>query len=154
MSKFDEVFQPTPIEDVAAHVRNAVHINGGDLRQELERLPGDLAHYGFAFASAHRRMLAAKLTVEEVRASVYLICRETLMDLGSKVTEAVVESHVVQDPKVRDARAELVEAEYEREQLRAVCDSLRAKRENLQSLVMLARAEMAGTSGFREPEAP
>jgi hypothetical protein len=154
MSKFDEVFQPTPIEDVSAHVRNAVHINGGDLRQELERLPGDLAHYGFSFASAHRRMLAGKLAVEEVRAAVYLLCREALTDLGSKVTEAMIESHVVQDARVREARGELVEAEYEREQLRAICDSLRAKRENLQSLVLLARAEMAGTSGFREPEAP
>jgi hypothetical protein len=154
MSKFDEVYQATPIEDVVAHVRDAIHINGADLRSELERLPGNLAHYGFAFAKAHRRMIAAKLTVEEVRAASYLQVRESLADLGTKPTEAMIEAHVTSVPEVRGARAELIEAEYEREQLRAVCDSLRAKRENLQSLVMLARAEMAGTGGFREPEAP
>lgn len=153
MSRFDDVFQPTPIEDQVTHVRNAVHINGGDLRQELEKLPSDLAHYGFEFARAHRRWLAAKLMLEEVRSSVYLESRETLLDLGGKVTEAVIDAHVASHVRVRDSRGELVEAEYEREQLRAICDSLRAKRENLQSLVMLARAEMAGT-GFREPSAP
>ena len=151
MSRLDDVYVPTAIEDAVSHVRDAIHINGGDLRRELEKLPSDLAHYGFAFAKAHRRMIAAKLTVEELRASVYLQAREALTDLGTKFTEAVLDAHVTGNSGVRESRAELVEAEYEREQLRAVCDSLRAKRENLVSLVMLARAEMAGTGGFREP---
>lgn len=152
MSKFDDAFHPTPIEDPLQHVRDAVQINGADLRRELERLPADIAHYGFGFARAHRRLLAAKMKADEVRAATYLEARETLMDLGTKITEAVIEGHVLKDIGVVHSRAEVIEAEFEKEQLRAVCDALRAKRENLTSLVLLARAEMASQHGFRDPK--
>jgi hypothetical protein len=156
MSKLDEAFaDPMPIEDPIAHVRNAVQINGADLRIELERLPADLAYYGFQYAGAARRVLAGKMHLEEVSAVVYLDVRETLEDLSTKgrVTESTIDATVLKDERVREARAEMVEAEFEREQLRAVCDALRAKRENLTSLVLLARAELAGSHGFRDPTA-
>ena len=152
-SKLDEVFQATPIEDPQAHVRAAININGGDLRTELERLPADIAHYGFEFAKAHRTWIAAKMTSEEVRAAHALLVREDMEALGEKATEGKIDSKVTGLKPVHDARAALIEAEYEREAMRAVCDALRAKRENLQSLVHLARAEMAGT-GYREPAGP
>jgi len=151
MSKLDDAFQVTPIEDAAEHVRDSVHINGADLRTELERIPADLAHYGFEFARAHRRMLSTKLHADEVKAAVYLEQRETLLDLGSKVTESAIDAHVVTDHRMQAARATLVEAEFDREQMRAVVEALRAKRESLTSLVLLARAEMAGSQGFRAP---
>jgi hypothetical protein len=150
-SKLDEVFSATPIENPQEHVRSAIHINGGDLRAELERLPSDIAHYGFEFAKAHRAWIAAKMTVEEVRSAHSLLVREDLEALGEKITEAKVEAKVLALSIVRDAKAVLIETEYEREAMRAVCDALRAKRENLQSLVYLARAEMVGTSSYRDP---
>jgi multidrug resistance efflux pump len=149
MSKLDDAFKASDIEDHVQHVRDSVHINGGDLRHELERLPADLAHYGFQFAAAHRKMLAAKMALEDVRSAEYLMIRETMTDLGHKVTEALLDAKILESSSVQDARANLLEAEHEREQLRAVCDALRAKRENLVSLVNLARAELAGTQGFR-----
>jgi len=150
-SKLDEVFQSEPIEDPQAHVRAAIHINGGDLRTELERLPADIAHYGFEFAKAHRAWISAKMASEEIKAAHGLLVREDMEALGEKTTEAKIDAKVTALRIVHDARAALIEAEYEREAMRAICDALRAKRENLQSLVHLARAEMAGTSGFREP---
>ena len=72
MSKFDEAFKPTPIENAVEHARASVHINGADLKAELERNPSDLAHYGFEFARAHRRYLAAKMTFEETQAQLML----------------------------------------------------------------------------------
>lgn len=150
MSKLDDAFNPTPIDDPQEHVRGAVHINGADLRSELERLPSDLAHYGFRFAAAHRAWIAAKMRLEEVHAEAYLVVRETLIDLGHKVTETMLDAKVLEDEGVKEARAAVVESEFEREQMRAVCDALRAKRENLTSLALLARAELAGTQGFRD----
>lgn len=152
-STLDDLYQPTEIADPEEHLRSAIHINGGDLRSELERLPSDLAHYGFSFAAAHRRMLSAKMNHEEVKAAVRLEVRETRTDLGQKVTEDTVEAETICDGRVHGARVSLIEAEYDRERLRAVVDALRAKRENLTSLVLLARAELAGSSGFREPKA-
>jgi anthranilate phosphoribosyltransferase len=97
-------------------------------------------------------MLAAKLKHDEVRASAYLRYRENLeMMNGKRPTETEVDSNVVTDQQVREAKSEIVESEFEREKIRAVVDALRAKRENLTSLVLLARAELAGTHGFREP---
>lgn len=150
-SRLDEVFSATPIENPQEHVRSAIHINGGDLRSELERLPADIAHYGFEFAKSHRTWIAAKMVAEEVRSAHSLLVREDLEALGEKITEAKVEAKVIALQVVRDAKAALIEAEYEREAMRAVCDALRAKRENLQSLVYLARAEMAGTTSYRDP---
>lgn len=153
-SRLDEAFQPHPIGDVVEHVRSAVTINGGDLRHELERLPSDLAHYGFGFARAHRRMLAAKIRVTEVEQAEYLSIRENAEALGEKITEATIAAKVTARSTVKEARAEYVEAEYERECLRATTDALRAKRENLMSLVMLAKAEMGGMPGatsWRDP---
>lgn len=151
MSKFDEVFQPTPIEDIVEHARNAVHLNGGDIKHELERIPSDLAHYGFEFARAHRRYLAAKVNVETVHAARYLVIREDLTLTEGKVTEAMVEKRVTADASVAAARAELIEAEYEREQMKSISQALMAKREALTSLALLARAELAGSHGFRDP---
>lgn len=149
-SRLDEAFQPTEVEDPVEHVRGAVTINGADLRSELERLPADLAHYSFRHARAHRRWLLAKINVKEVEAATALEVREALEGLGNKVTEALVLAKMQTDPAVRQAHAELIEAEFEREQLRALCNAMLAKRENLTSLVLLARAEMGGAS-WRDP---
>jgi hypothetical protein len=146
----DEAFQPTPIEDPVAHMRGAVNINGGDLRSELERLPSDLAHYGFELARSHRKWITAKISAKEIEASVWLTVREELEALGEKVTEARVQSRTITDSAVRAAHAELISYEFEREQLRAIHTALLAKRESLTSLVMLARAEMGGAS-WRDP---
>lgn len=140
----DEAFQPTPVADEADNARRAVSVDNGDLRSELTRLPSDLAHYGFELARAQRRWLLAKINLKEVESAVGLEVRETLLDLGEKVTEKTVEAKVQVSAAVRAANAQLIEAEFERDQLRAVTDSLRAKRENLTSLVMLAKAEMGG----------
>lgn len=149
-SVLDELFKPTEITDPMEHVRGAVTINGGDLRSELERLPSDLAHYGFRLARAHRRWLLAKIHVKEVEASTWLEVREDLENLGEKVTEARVSSRMQIEDGVKEAHAELIEAEFEREQVRAICNALIAKRENMTSLVLLARAEMGGAS-WRDP---
>jgi hypothetical protein len=151
MNALDEAFPTHDIDDPIVHARDAVHINGGDLRAALERLPSDLAHYGFEFARAHRRFLAAKLKLDEIKSSMYLECRESLESLGSKVTEALIEASVSKLRPVREARAELVEAEFQREQSRGMVEALRAKREAMTSLALLARAEMAGSGGFRDP---
>jgi hypothetical protein len=112
MSAFDDAFNITGIDDPIEHVREAVHINGGQLREALERLPGDLAHYGFRFAAAHRKMLSAKMRLDEHKGLAYLECRETLEDLGRKITEAGLEAMIVATPHVREARADLIEAEF------------------------------------------
>jgi hypothetical protein len=151
MSRFDEAFNPTPIDDPQEHVRSAVHINGGDLKSELEKLPADIAHYGFEYARAQRRYLAAKMTCDEVSAGRYMQVRDDLALTEKKVTEAMVDAALAGDKRVQEAKAGVIEAEFEREQMRAVCDALRAKRENLTSLALLARAELAGSHGFRDP---
>ena len=150
MSKLDEAFQPTPIDDEVEHAQGAVNINGSDLRSELERSASDIAHYGFRFARAHRRWLQAKIRVKEVEAAANLQWREEMEALGEKFTEASIVARVTKEKLVREAHAEQIEAEFEREQLKAMCDALRAKRDNLTSLVLLARAEMGGAS-WRDP---
>lgn len=152
MGRFDDAFQPTPIEDATEHVRSSVHINGGDLKSELERLPADLAHYGFEFSRAHRAYLAAKMTMDEVLAARYLFIREDLELTEKKVTEAMIDKRVDQDKQVLAAKAAVIEAEFEREQMLSISKALQAKREALTSLALLARAELAGTHGFRNPE--
>lgn len=151
-SRLDELYQPTEVADPGQHLTDAININGADLRSELEHSPADIAHYSFKMARAHRRWLKAKINVKEVEAATLLQVREDLEGLGEKVTEGKVEARMRVAPAVREANAEFIEAEFEREQLRAVCTALIAKRDNLQSLVMLAKAEMSGNGGsWRDP---
>jgi len=146
----EEAFPTHDIEDIGENARDAVTINGADLRSALERLPVDLAHYGFEFARAHRRWIAAKMTYDEARAVSYISVRADLENLGHKVTEAIVDAGVTKDPRVQTARAEHIEAEFLREQMRAMVEALRAKREALTSLSLMARAELSATGGYRD----
>jgi hypothetical protein len=143
-SRLDDAFPSTPVEDAVEHVQEATKINGGDLRSELERLPSQIAHYGVQYARAYKAQIATKAALVEIEQSMYLSARESAESLGEKVTEATLAAKVGRLSVVREAKAAAIEAEYEREAMRAVCDSLRAKREALNALVQLARAEMSG----------
>ena len=152
-SALDSVYTPTPVEDPPAHARAAVAIDEGNLRDEIVRLPSDLAYYGHQFALASREQIAAKLSLAEVESMVYLEVRETLEDLsdkGKKPTEATISSRVDTDHRVRDARALMIAAEFNVAQVRAHVDAVRAKREMLIALGQLARAEM-GPTQVRDP---
>jgi hypothetical protein len=143
-SRLDDAFPVSLPEDAAAHARDATNINGGDLRSELEKLPGIIAHYGVQYARAYRAQITTKSALTEIEQSNYLSLRESSEALGEKVTEATLAAKVGKLVSVRAAKAAAIEADYEREAMRAICDALRAKREALNALVQLARAEMGG----------
>ncbi len=145
----DSVFTPAAIGDPHQHALDAVAIDEGNLRTEMVRLPSDLAHYGHRFALANKAMVSSKMNFEEISAMVYLETRETLEDLsdkGKKPTEATIDARCKTDHRVRDARALMIEAEFEREQVKSHVDAVRAKRDMLIALGALARAEMGPTS--------
>jgi hypothetical protein len=148
-SALDNVYQPSPVENPPQHARAAVHIDEADLRSEMIRIPADLAYYGHQLAVAHRRVTEAKLELESVEGFVYLEVREMLEDLADSKkgpTEATIKAKTAADVRIRNARAQMIEAEFEMGQVRAHVDAVRAKREMLVSLSALARAEMGPTS--------
>lgn len=152
-SRFDRAFPVVPAEDAATDLADAVRVNGADLRTDLVELPQLITSHGVVFARAHSGHLAAKQAVTEAEHQSYLLQRELAEVEGEKVTEALLAARVSRSPVVREARARLVEAEFEREAAKAVCDGLRAKRVVLEALVDLGRAEGSALStGMRQFE--
>lgn len=147
MSRFDDAYVPSPDQDADAVLDEVTKIHGGDLRGDLERVSSDVGVHGRRYARAVRNLLLCKARVVEVEEAAYLSIRNDADALGEKATEATIRARLGALSHVREARADLVEAEFAREVARSTCDALRAKREALTSLVQLAKAEMGGMGG-------
>ena len=128
--------------DMDAYLVDCTTIYPETLQEEYVRLPADLAYWSARFADALREFLRLKLKADRMEAQVRIEHRERLSTGGGKVTESMVDAAVETDPRLHEAQDAALVAECEKVRLYGVLDSIRAKRDMLQSLGAQVRAEM------------
>ena len=117
----------------------AVSIDVHDLQGEFVRVPSDIAHYGSLAADALENALSTKRQLEAGEGQVRMEYKQSQKD---RVTEAFLDSCVVQDPRYRVLREQADRADVLRVRAVGVCTALQAKKEMLISLGAHIRAEM------------
>lgn len=121
---------------------------GDDLDGELSKLPRLIWHYGDLEAAAYQLALEAKAHMEQAHATAYKAHKE--LARKEKVTEAQVSAEVELDPAYRSYVQKWVEAEGNARRLKALMESLRAKKDALIQLSANRRNEMhAGLDATR-----
>ena len=133
------------------YLRECITIPPEGIQDQFKRVAADLGYWNARFAEALKRMLRAKATEKQVRASAYLrIKREaTEAEPPKKLTEAALDATVETDEEVREIVDSLIEAEADKARLYGVVDAVRCKREMLISLGNFIRTEMEGDISLR-----
>jgi hypothetical protein len=100
-----------------------------DIDNDLVGLPTLLWHYGSLEAEAYQLALTAKADMEQAHARTYKVLKE--MSRKDKATEALLSAEVELDPEYRRYVAKHIEAEGNARKMRALVESLRAKKDAL-----------------------
>lgn len=112
-------------------IESAVSVSE-NLDQELVNLPGLLWHYGDLEAAAYQKALEAKADLEQAHAAAYKVRKEHARK--DRVTEAHIEAEIELDPTYRRYVAAHAVAEGNARRMKALVESLRAKRDALVQL--------------------
>jgi hypothetical protein len=139
--------------DVEQYLTDCVQLEPMALQEEYVRIAPDLAYWNQKFATAQETFLRAKYALDELEAKLYIEHRERLVNSGAKFTEALIDSTVRSDPRIHDARDDLVRAESDKWKMNGVVDAVRTKRDMLVSLGAHVRAEMQGDPSLRHEAA-
>ncbi len=129
------LIEPRPLE--IQGVANAV---AGDLTSGFETLDRWYSYYGEQTRLAKRAVKVAKTEYKETWAQANLDARVELKDV--KVTETLVESHVLCDDRVRRAARVVIEQEAEYERFQNIMEALQVRKDCLINLSADARKEM------------
>jgi hypothetical protein len=129
-------------EQQAAYAEQCIKIEPLALEEEFVRLPGDLAYWNAQYAAAYEAYLLAEVRRDRAKFQAAAAARAALKQRDPKATEAAIEADWRRDPTFQQADLDMAYADGEKERLRGVCESLRAKREMLVSLGAHIRAEM------------
>lgn len=113
-------------------IKKDVSINHDQLDSELTELPSLLWHYGELEAVAHTEALRKKADSDQAHASAYK--RLKSLARKEKATEAQVSAEVELDPEYIRYVSKWIDAEGNARRLKAVVESLRAKRDALVQL--------------------
>lgn len=124
---------------------NDIKINPMALDIECSMLPNLIYQYSQACADAEKRMDAAKDYLEMIKAETDHVIRSNpkkyFPELEKSPTEAMVQSAVLQNKKVKEAQQKFLDAKHEYRTYRGASDSLNKKGEQLGNLIMLLRMD-------------
>lgn len=129
------------VEFDADYARSCVTLENTNLQGEFVKYTGDLAFWGAKVASAKQEESLAKLARDVTSADLDSAAREALAG-DKKPTEGAVASWVSRHPSMQEAEKVLIVATFALDQVKAVYDALRAKRDMLVGLGAQQRAEM------------
>jgi hypothetical protein len=139
------------VEDAKAQlaVEAATHVNPLDLERQFAEHSGHLSHWNARLALAGDAQSLAEAELERIQGRLYLFWREVMYIDGEKVTEALIDANVKQDPKYLDARLALIDAERDYQRTRGVVRAIEEKGRMLVALGAHIRAEMMGDPNVR-----
>ena len=127
--------------DVVKFLSESVHIDYLDLKAEFIKVPSQTSYWNAQFADAHKAYLVAKILDKQVFAALWSGGEGRVDDIKAEIENSM---------KMKTSRARLIEAEYERERLKGVCEAVRTKKEMLISLGAHVRAEMDNEPRIKE----
>lgn len=152
--------------ELEQYLFDSVSITPEALSEEFARVSLDLAYWNAQYAEALKAYRFAEIEQKRTKAMLYIKHRTLLQEAAiaeahsspaevdakgkpkpvkvERVTEAQVDSAVINDPDMVVMDNNLIVTEVEKEKVRGVLDAVRAKREMVVSLGAHIRAEMAG----------
>lgn len=123
-------------------LEEAVSVNRDDLNSEFVRLSADLAYWGEQLAEAEHEYSMAKLASEKLTAEAFVRYKEHLQSTQGRTTDSSVNAMVTKDHRIVASKTNLLTKTHERNRLKSVVESIRAKKEMIISLGAQMRAEM------------
>lgn len=112
------------------------------VKEHFSRVPYDLARWNRLYAQALREVGYAKIECKSVEGARFAFFKDKLTKIKGKTTEKDVNACVYCDVDWQAAQRALVDAEANAQDLRGICDGIRAKGFALNGLGYLARGEM------------
>ena len=129
--------------DAVAEVR----YNGEDLSGALQEQAEKVAWWGMLTAKLNRMVVGLKANLERVRAQVDSEVRNGQIAIaGGKVTEKAVDSAVTLDKRVINAEDTLAEVQEKLDQVKAVLEAFRHRREAMYIEGLIQNTERRSTS--------
>lgn len=130
-----------------------VSINMADLDGAFMTQASLFAHYGMQAAKAAEQMDNLKLLLDVTEAKLSVEHRDDLMSTPGKVTEAMIASAVMTDPRYIRVRKGYNESKGVLEMLKASTEAFRQRRDMLIQLGTNAREERKGEIFIKSKEA-
>lgn len=121
---------------------------GADLEKEFMELPSQYGYFAYQFARACDTLRHKESLYDMVHADLY---NEARMDLGGNSKEAERKAWIQSREDYKQAVQEVNEAKYTRDILKATLDALSAKKEMLQQLGPMQRADLSNHLGSKRP---
>ncbi|MDX5368499.1 MAG: hypothetical protein LPL29_03900 [Alphaproteobacteria bacterium] len=131
-------------------LRTDLRIDMADIDREIVNQPGLFAHYAAQHAEAERKLKLAKLEFEVFEAALDRQVRDHALATNKKVTERQIETAMFMNTTYVDKRRNLIELEAQVEQIKAVVDGMRQKKDMLITFASNARAEMQQGFAIRD----
>ncbi len=123
------------------YARQCVTLDNTNLQGEFVKYTADLSFWGAKLGYAKQEESLAKLARDVTAADLDSAAREALMG-DKKPTEGAIAGWVTRHPSMQEAERTLIHATHAMDQVKAICDALRAKRDMLVGLGAQQRAEM------------
>lgn len=125
-----------------------VSYNGEDLSGALQEQAEKVAWWGMLTAKLTRLVAGMKANLERIRAQVDSEVRNGQLAIaGGKITEKAVDSACTLDRRVRDAEDTLMEAQEKLDQVKAVLEAFKHRREALYIEGLIQNTERRSTGG-------
>jgi len=137
--------------------RTLPEIDANDVSQSLIEQPGKYAYYASLYAYATHRYEEAKADLQVTEAKSEQNFRQSYGAGDNRLTVKQVETHVVMDSNVKQAKLDLRTRKLEKDLAKAAVDSFEQRMQSLISIGAMQRAELKGTDatiGYGVPRTP
>jgi len=130
-------------DDDIGYLERVVSIDVTQVTEHFISVPAELAYFNERYAENLRKQLVAKSRCDNARATVYYTIKHEHDEEGKRITEAALAAQIELDPEYMNAKAELVEAETNKQQAKGRVETVHAKKDMLISLGAHLRAELS-----------
>ena len=121
---------------------------GADLEKEFMELPSQYGYYAYQYARACDTLRHKEAVYDMVHADLY---NEARKELGGTSKEAERKAWVQSQDEYHTAVQEVNEAKYTKDVIKATLDAITAKKEMLQQLGPMQRADLSNHLGSSRP---
>lgn len=130
-------------EDIDEFLYDCVQVEPMALQEEFVRVSSDLAYWSAKYSLAYKQKLLSEVRRKQITARQYFAIKEQLIKDIGKAIQKDVDHKLELDEEVQKAKAEEIEAEFEKERLKGILNAITSKRDMLISVGAQIRAEMA-----------
>jgi hypothetical protein len=127
-----------------------VRLDELQLNREFCNIAGDLAYWNGIYADAFERFLLEKHELKVTEAKLWLKYRSETSEVKPRVSDTEIKSMMHSHPDWISANLRRIQAEAEAKRAGGFAESVKAKKDGLQSLGAKVREEMRGDPTVRE----